>query len=319
MITYYVIRDGFLKTLSEEEVKAGIEPHWVDVFRPNSQERELLEAYLKVNISMEIDQLSSHKYKKKGGIYATAHAMDEYKMLREINMILTGDKVITERYSSFKALDQRFEFLKNNKIHAKNQNDIFLNLTELLLNHIEDNLEEICVALDNVTNILFNAANGSVNHQKDIDIDFDKYMNDIGRNGEFIATSQRSLLSINRATRFLVDSNPFKFDKAEMVRLNMLTNDLSAIEDHASIASDRTGFVLNVCLGMIGIKQNTISKIMSIVALTFLPPATIAGLYGMNFHDMPELSWEYGYPYALTLMFLFASLPVIYCKLKKWF
>ena len=319
MITYYVIRNGFLCAVSQKEVDSGIEPHWIDVFHPTNEEKELLNGFLKINVSMEIDQLSRHKYEKKGGIYATAHAMCEDKKMRAMNMILTTDTVVTERYSTFYGLEQRLDALKNDKIQAKNQNDIFLNLTELLLNHIEDNLEEVCITLDAINHTLFHAASGSVTHQNDMDIDFDRYMNDIGRNGDFIAINQRSLLSMDRALRFLIDSRPFDFSKEEITRSNKLINDLTAVEDHASVASDRIGFVLNVCLGMIGIKQNTISKIMSIVALTFLPPATIAGLYGMNFHEMPELNWEYGYPYALILMFLFASLPVIYCKIKNWF
>jgi magnesium transporter len=39
----------------------------------------------------------------------------------------------------------------------------------------------------------------------------------------------------------------------------------------------------------------------------------------MNFKIMPELSWEYGYYYALVVMLLAGILPVAYFKWKKWF
>jgi magnesium transporter len=47
------------------------------------------------------------------------------------------------------------------------------------------------------------------------------------------------------------------------------------------------------------------------VALIFLPPTLIAGIYGMNFEHMPELRWLLGYPMALVFILLSAILPVL--------
>ena len=52
-------------------------------------------------------------------------------------------------------------------------------------------------------------------------------------------------------------------------------------------------------------------KLFSWAALVFLPPTLIAGIYGMNFKHMPELSWLYGYPMALTLIMVTAVVPVL--------
>lgn len=48
----------------------------------------------------------------------------------------------------------------------------------------------------------------------------------------------------------------------------------------------------------IGIRQNDIMKMLTTVTAIFLPLTLIAGWYGMNFKNMPELSWQYGYPIA---------------------
>ena len=69
---------------------------------------------------------------------------------------------------------------------------------------------------------------------------------------------------------------------------------------------------------MINNEQNAIIKILSFAAVVFLPPTLVAGVYGMNFHILPELSWAYGYPFALFLMVLSALLPYLYCKRKGW-
>jgi magnesium transporter len=49
-----------------------------------------------------------------------------------------------------------------------------------------------------------------------------------------------------------------------------------------------------------------------------LPLTFIAGLYGMNFHHMPELDWLYGYPMALLLMATIALGMVLYFRRRGW-
>jgi magnesium transporter len=42
-------------------------------------------------------------------------------------------------------------------------------------------------------------------------------------------------------------------------------------------------------------------------------------MYGMNFHNMPELSWSWGYPYALALIAVSAVAPLLWFKWRGWF
>jgi magnesium transporter len=50
----------------------------------------------------------------------------------------------------------------------------------------------------------------------------------------------------------------------------------------------------------------------------FLPPTLVASIYGMNFEDMPELKWMFGYPFAIGMMILSAILPYLYFKRRRW-
>ena len=43
-------------------------------------------------------------------------------------------------------------------------------------------------------------------------------------------------------------------------------------------------------------------KLFSWAAVVFLPPTLVAGIFGMNFHYMPELDWRWGYPASLVVM-----------------
>jgi amino acid transporter len=64
--------------------------------------------------------------------------------------------------------------------------------------------------------------------------------------------------------------------------------------------------------------MNEIMKTLTMISTVMLPLTFIAGLYGMNFKHMPELSWKYGYPFALLLM-LFIALGIFwFFKRKHW-
>lgn len=85
--------------------------------------------------------------------------------------------------------------------------------------------------------------------------------------------------------------------------------------DHAVQIIDITETCREMCgdlrdfhFSQISMRQNEIMKVLTITATLFIPLGFIAGVYGMNFDpgasplNMPELSWYYGYPFALTLM-----------------
>jgi magnesium transporter len=50
-----------------------------------------------------------------------------------------------------------------------------------------------------------------------------------------------------------------------------------------------------------------------------MPPTLVGTIYGMNFANMPELSWNFGYPLALVAMLASAILPYLYFKRRGWF
>lgn len=66
-------------------------------------------------------------------------------------------------------------------------------------------------------------------------------------------------------------------------------------------------------------KMNRVMKTLTIVSAIFMPLTFIAGVYGMNFKNMPELEYRYGYFEVLGAMLLLAMSMVIYFKHKKWF
>jgi magnesium transporter len=64
-------------------------------------------------------------------------------------------------------------------------------------------------------------------------------------------------------------------------------------------------------------QNDEVKKISAWAAIGFAP-TTIASIYGMNFHSMPELSWAFGYPYAIGLMIVTGIVLYILFKRRGW-
>lgn len=76
--------------------------------------------------------------------------------------------------------------------------------------------------------------------------------------------------------------------------------------------------MLDIYLSSTGNKMNEVMKILTIIATIFIPLTFIAGIYGMNFEDMPELKWHWGYPLALIIMFFIGVSMLVYFRKRKW-
>lgn len=68
-----------------------------------------------------------------------------------------------------------------------------------------------------------------------------------------------------------------------------------------------------------GYRMNQVMKTLTIIATIFIPLTFIAGIYGMNFTNMPELHWKHGYAAVWILILLLITGMIIWFKKRKWF
>lgn len=66
-------------------------------------------------------------------------------------------------------------------------------------------------------------------------------------------------------------------------------------------------------------KMNEVMKTLTVVSVLFMPLTFIVGVYGMNFDNMPELHWKYGYFIIVAIMIFLLVGMVIYFKKKNWY
>jgi len=78
---------------------------------------------------------------------------------------------------------------------------------------------------------------------------------------------------------------------------------IDSVDTYRELTSDLRDYYLS----MVSNSMNEVMKLLTIISTIFIPLSFVAGVYGMNFDrasrwNMPELGWEYGYPFALTVM-----------------
>ena len=93
-----------------------------------------------------------------------------------------------------------------------------------------------------------------------------------------------------------------------LVRLNQAIDNLR----------DTVTTVTSVNLALITLQESEVTKRLAAYAALVAVPTMVAGVYGMNFKNMPELSWLYGYPLALVIMIVIDGYLFYRFRKAKW-
>jgi len=90
------------------------------------------------------------------------------------------------------------------------------------------------------------------------------------------------------------------------------------VMDTIETAHDILSEMLDIYLSSLNNRMNEVIKMLTIIATIFIPLTFIAGVYGMNFQNMPELGWRWGYFVILAVMAAIGISMVVYFRRKKW-
>jgi magnesium transporter len=88
--------------------------------------------------------------------------------------------------------------------------------------------------------------------------------------------------------------------------------------DAAETLRDVLAALLDIYLSSMSNRMNEIMKLLTTVATMFIPLTFLAGVYGMNFKNMPELEWKWGYPLVLLVMASIVAAMLLLFRRKKW-
>lgn len=104
-----------------------------------------------------------------------------------------------------------------------------------------------------------------------------------------------------------------------LIYISNLTGKLTRLSDDMNSLNSISDHIQDAYATFLDQKMNNTMKIFTIITTIFFPLTIIVGWYGMNFENMPELSWKYGYLYVSLISIFVVLLLTMIGKKKKWF
>ncbi len=298
---------------------------WIDAFFPGEEDLGRLNRMVGFEVPTRHDimeiELSNRFYKEKDCYIMIANLLprSETEVLppRPVAFILRKNLLLTIRFCHFFSFDRVSSGLPVNP-EPQSPLTVFNSLLDAAVSDRADNLEHSMRRMEDLTSRLFMSPTDANNGMKLKGPELDEALRLIGVMGERMANIRESIASLQRALNFAQTYLPPDWLSGEKAIMSSMKTDLTAMSDEAAFFMNKLSFNLDATLGMINIEETKIIRVLSVVTLVLSPPMVIGAIYGMNFANMPELHWPYGYWFSLGLMGVTALLPLWYLKKKKW-
>jgi len=295
---------------------------WLDLLNPTIEEENHVEAMLGIDIptrdEMREIEASSRLYQKNGAHFMTAMLVTKldspWPVTSYVTFVLIKDKLVTVRYSEPYSFFMYAKRAMAGEVECTSAPAVMTGLLEQIIDRVADLIERMQGDIDKLSETVFSA-----DDKRPRDGARDLTLKTVGKQGDLTTRARESLLSLSRLLGYFSAACELRGDdKRIKARVETAIRDVNSLSDHLNYLNGQITFLLDATLGFINIDQNRIIKIISVVSLVFTPPTLIASIYGMNFHWIPELSFDYGYPLAILGMVLTAVLPLLYFRRKGW-
>ena len=279
---------------------------WIGINQPTQGEVERIGAALKLHPLAIEDMLEPHQRSKveqyKDHVFISMRTVsysDDDITTHEVNLAQGANFLLTVRHGgpSLKAARGRFD-------RAPEQAEFGpLAALHSVIDHMVDGYEDIAgeleLDIDEVESSVFS----------------DEHTHDSGR----IYRLKREALEFRRAVAPL--RLPLqRFSEAHVVApaqpyFRDIVDHLIRVTDRIEAIESLLDNALNAHLAQLSVQQNEDMRKLTAGATIFAIPTAIAGIYGMNFQHMPELTWTFGYPLCLALMALLCG--YVYWRFKR--
>jgi magnesium transporter len=164
-------------------------------------------------------------------------------------------------------------------------------------------------------------------YQKNAEISADKLNStQIKPTPEFTAAVEKrkqELFNFKKATLSLRDTiiklEKIEIDNFDVKYFSELKEQTNNLVSNIDFELQELESKINLIFSIQGHRLNEVMKTLTILSVIFIPLTFLAGIYGMNFTNIPELNWKYGYFILLGIMVLVTIISIWYFKRKKWF
>lgn len=297
---------------------------WIDLVNPSETEIEFVESSTGFRAphrdALEEIESSSRNYVENGALYLSApliaRASTPEGEITPVGFVFAPHVLITVRFAELKAFDGAAEQARG--MAGLSSAEALVRLLEQIVDRAADLLEHAGAELDRLSYTAFHAQGNRTRNVNEANSKLREALRAVGRMGDRTSQIRDTLLGLGRITAFTAEAGAGQLNPDLQHRLAAVRADVASLNDYQAHLANKVQFLLDATLGFINIEQNDIVKVLTIASIVGVPPVLVAGIYGMNFKVLPELSWAWGYPYSLALMVLSALIPLAWFKWRGW-
>ena len=298
---------------------------WIDAHSPTPEEIEYLRHSLHVEIPTQQKMLeiesSSRFYRLHDALFVTIPlpkpSAGGGSESHPVALIVTKTALLSVRYEALRPCEPAHVAALEADNSAPGPFGALVAVVDSIVDHLADELESITTALERLSRTIFPKA--PIPRQQGLRSNvLQDVIQEVGRNREFTSLIEETLLVLSRLKPFVEAGGNSDLAPEIHLRLDRIALDVASLSAHENRLSDKLQFLLDASLGLINVEQNNIFKVLTIVTVIGIPPTLIASMYGMNFKNIPEYDWAWGYEWGLFLIVISAVAPLIWFKWRRW-
>jgi magnesium transporter len=226
-----------------------------------------------------------------------------------LSLIVGEDYVLTFQEADGDVFDDLRERLKSAKGRIRAQGSDYLMYT--VLDAVVDNYFTVIEVLGDKVEEL----EGYLFQSKDAD---DRTPGQIQQLKQEILKMRRSIYPLREVISRMEKTDCAFIEEKTHSYLRDLYDHIIQVSESVDLYREMIWSLMDMYMTIISNKMNEIMKVLTIIATIFIPLTFIAGIYGMNFKNMPELNSENGYYILITGMFILFIFMLIYFRRKQW-
>lgn len=303
----------------------GEEPIWIDLYEPSDEERHQVARQYKIDVpskdTLSEIESSSRLFSRDKLVCVSMPLIPPQESAAPVppplGFVLTPHLLATIRFSEVHGIDRVAALLESSDPPSGSV-DVFVSILEVMVDYGADLLEHLGQQVAQISRRSFREYAQAPGRGPKSSKTLRATLVEIGSVGEHLSEVRDTLLGIQRITSFISEAARSWFPENAYARLQTANRDVLSLTDFESHLSDKVQFLLDAVLGFINMDQNEIFKVLTIASVVGIPPTLIASMYGMNFKNMPELSWTWGYGYGLALIAISTLLPILWFKSRGW-
>jgi magnesium transporter len=299
---------------------------WIDLLRPDHGEMarvaSLTGLHVPVRAELEEIESSSRLAERDGALYLTYPAAkrdeDGETRVTPVGFVLTRDRLLSVRFDEMAGFDSFTARCRSGERRTGGSVEVFVGLCETLIDRMADVLEREGDGLDRASHRIFRHGRKGAPPPRRADAELRAVLHSIGHAGDLISKIRDTLLGLGRMLPFVQVAAKDWIPAELRPRFKTMRADIQSLTDYDAHLANKVQFLLDATLGYISIEQNNIIRVLTVVSVVGVPPTFVASMYGMNFANMPELHWAWGYPYVLALILASAVLPLVWFRVRGW-